>query len=259
MDFGYDTVLWTREILAELLNEKFGVNVVGSTVSLHLTNLGLSYQQPWFRANEQDPHKVEHFLHDTFPRIQRLAEKIGADIVFEDEAGVGLQTHSGKTWGEVGKTPEVSVTGKRGGYNILSAVTAAGTLRFSIKDGKIDSDTYIGFLKQLLHGKTNPLILIVDRASFHRSKKVRNFVRSHRKQIRVYFLPSYSPEMNPDEQAWNIVKSKKIGKQSVKTKSELKKKLDSALRSLQHKAEMVKSFFELPNTKYAALECTDNC
>jgi len=259
MDFGYDTVLWTREILAELLREKYGIDVGGSTVSLHLKRLGLSYRKPWFRANEQDPRKVEHFLHDTFPRIQRLAEKTGADIAFEDEAGVGLQTHSGKTWGEVGKTPEVPVTGKRGGYNMLSAVTASGALRFSIQDGKIDSEKYIAFLKQLLQGRTTPIILIADRASFHHSKKVRDFVRSNRKKIRVYFLPGYSPEMNPDEQVWNVVKSKKIGKKSVKTKSELKKKVDSALRSLQHKTERVKSFFMLPFTKYAALACTDNC
>jgi len=241
MDFGYDTVLWTREILAELLNEKYGIEVGGSTVSLHLKRLGLSYRKPWFRANEQDPRKVEHFLHDTFPRIRRLAEKIGADIAFEDEAGIGLTTHSGKTWGEVGKTPEVPVTGKRGGYNLLSAVTASGALRFSIKDGKIDSDVYIAFLEQLLRGRTAPLILIADGAPFHRSKKVRDFVRSHRKLIRVYFLPGYSPEMNPDEQVWNIVKSKKVGRKSVKNKSELKRKVDSALRSLQRKTEMVKS------------------
>lgn len=102
MDFGYDTVLWTREILAQLLNEKFGIGVCGSAVGRHLTLLRLSYQKPWFRANEQDPEKVERFLTDTFPRIQRLAEKIGADIAFQDEAGIGLQTNSGKTWGGVG-------------------------------------------------------------------------------------------------------------------------------------------------------------
>lgn len=259
MDFGYDTVLWTREILAKLLNDEFGVQVGGSTVGLHLKRLGLSYRKPWFRSKEQDPQAVDHFLHDTFPRIQRLAENIGADIAFEDEAGIGLQTHSGKTWGEIGKAPEVAVTGKRGGYNLLSAVTPAGVLRFSIHDGKIASNRYIAFLRQLLEGRTSPLILIVDRASFHRSKKVRDFVHSHRKQIRIYFLPSYSPEMNPDEQVWNIVKSKNIGRKSIKTKSELKKKVHSAFRVLQHKTEKVKSFFKLPHTKYSALECTDNC
>ena len=135
----------------------------------------------------------------------------------------------------------------------MSAVTAEGGLRFSIKEGKIDSDKYIAFLKQLLRGRTNPLILIADRAPFHRSGKVRDFVRSNRKRIRVYFLPTYSPEMNPDEQVWNIVKSKKIGKQSIKTKSELKNKANSVLRFLQRRTDRVKSFFRLPHTQYAAV------
>jgi transposase len=253
MDFGYDTALWTREILAELLNEEYGTDVGGSTVGLHLKRLGLSYQKPWFRAKEQDPQKVDHFLNDTFPRIQKLADKIGADIAFEDEAGIGLQTHSGKTWGEIGVTPEVFVTGKRGGFNILSTVTAKGTVRFSIKEGKINSEKYIAFLRQLLQGRKKPIILIADRAPFHHSRKVRNFVRSHRKQIRVYFLPTYSPEMNPDEQVWNIVKSKRIGRKSLTIKTKLKKKIYSELRSLQRKTEIVKSFFELRYTKYAAI------
>jgi len=253
MDFGYDTALWTRDILSELLKKEFGVTVAGSTISLHLQNMGFSYQKPWFRAEERDEQKVEHFLNDTFPRIQRLAEKMDADILFEDEAGVGLQTHSGKTWGKVGNTPEIPVTGKRGGYNMLSSVTAEGELHFSIKEGKINSDRYIEFLKQLLRGRTKPIILIVDNASFHHSKKVRDFVRSHRKKIRVYFLPSYSPEMNPDEQVWNMVKSKEVGKKSIKTKQELKTKINSVLRSLQHKTGMIKAFFNLPDTKYAGL------
>ena len=253
MDFGYDTALWTRDILAAILNEKFDVTVGGSTVSLHLRNLGLSYKKPWFRAKERDELEVERFLNDTFPRIQRLAEKKGADIGFEDEAGVGLQTHSGRTWGQVGETPEVPVTGKRGGYNILSIVTAEGAMRFSVKEVKIDSEKYIEFLKKLLKGRTRPLILIVDRAPFHHSKKVRAFVRSHREKIRVYFLPRYSPEMNPDEQVWNEVKSKRIGKKSPKTKLSLKKKLYSELRSLQQTTEKIKTFFRLPYTKYAAI------
>jgi len=252
MDLGYDTVLWTREILARLLNQTFEVDVGDSTVSLHLKHLGLSYQKPWFRPYEQDPQKVEHFLQDTFQRIQRLAQKIDADIAFEDEAGVGLRTHSGKTWGQVGQAPEVPANSGRSGYNLLSTVTATGALRYSIKDGKINSDVFIEYLKQLLRGRNKPLILIADRASFHHSKKVRVFVRAHRKDIRIYFLPSHSPELNPDEQVWNIVKSKEIGKKFIKTKAQLKTKLNSSLRSLQHETEKVISFFRLKDTKYAS-------
>ena len=248
--FGYDRALWTRDILAELINEEFGLDVVGSTVGKHLKKIGLSYQKPWFRSKEQDAKKVTRFLTDTFPRIQRLAKYISADIGFEDEAGVGLQTHTGKTWGEVGHTPEVSVTGKRGGYNLLSMVTPKGELKFSIKDGKINSDRYIEFLKALIRGRDRPLILIVDRASFHLSKKVRDFVHEHRTKLRVYFLPPYSPELNPDEQVWNDIKDKNLGKKAIKDKAELKKKAYSALRHLQSQADKIKSFFKLPDTQY---------
>ena len=252
-DFGYDRALWTRDILAEIINEEFGLDVAGSAVGKHLKKIGLSYQKPWFRSKEQDAEKVTRFLTDTYPRIQRLAKRISADIGFEDEAGIGLQTHTGKTWGEVGQTPEVAVTGKRGGYNLLSMITSQGKLRFSIKEGKINSERYIEFLKALIQGRERPLILIVDRASFHLSKKVRDFVRAHRTKLRIYFLPPYSPELNPDEQVWNDIKDKNLGKKAIKDKIELKRKAYSALRKLQCQVDKIKSFFELPKTKYAAV------
>ena len=251
MDVGYDTVRWTRTRLAELLNQEVGVAVAGSTVSVHVKNLDLSYPPPTYRPSAQDPQEVEYFLNETFPRLQRLAEKLKADSGVEEEAGINLQTQAGKTWGRVGQPPEIRVTGQRGGYPTLSMVTAPGVMRFSVTDEKINSQKYIDFLKQLRQGRTRPLILIVDRVSFHSSKPVRDFVRSNRQKIRVFFLPRYSPELNPDEQLWNEIKSRKIGRKSIKTKLELKKKIYSALRSLQHNVEKIKSFFRLPDTKYA--------
>jgi len=250
-DFGYDTALWTRDILAQVLGNEFSISVGGSTISLHLRKMGLSYQKPWFRSKERDQEEADRFLNDTFPRIQRLALRMGMDILFEDEAGISLQTHSGKTWGAVGATPEVAVTGKHAGFNMLSTVTKKGDLNFSISKGKINSDRFIEFLKQLINVRTKPFILILDNASFHHSKKVRDFVRSHRNKIRVYFLPRYSPEMNPDEQVWNQVKSKKLGRQSITNKEDLKRRLNSVLRSLQYRTEVIKSFFQLPHTQYA--------
>lgn len=250
-DFGYETVLWTRDILAELLELHFDIQVAGTTVSQHLKRLGLSYQTPWFRAAEQKPEAVERFVTDTFPRIQRLAEKLQADIAFEDEAGIGLRTHAGKTWGAVGTTPQVRGSEQRSGLNLLSSVTAAGAMEFSIEDAKIDSERYIAFLEKLIANRDHPLIIIVDGAPFHRSKKTREFVRAHRDQIRVYFLPTYSPELNPDEQVWNTVKNKRVGRQAIKTKDDLKRSVQSALQSLKEETELIKSFFKLPYTQYA--------
>jgi transposase len=156
-------------------------------------------------------------------------------------------------------TPQVMSRGPRGGYNVRCTVTAEGRLRFSTHDGKIDAKRYIAFLEQLLNGHSRALMRIVDRAPVHRSKAVRRFVRAHRSQIRVYFLPSNSPELYPDEQVWNHPKSKKIGRRAIKNTSELKRCIHSVRCSLQKTSATVQSFFHLPHTTYAAFACADNC
>ncbi|WNV05834.1 IS630 family transposase [Candidatus Methylospira mobilis] len=213
LDYGFDTNLWSSPILAELIKRKFNIVITGDSVSLHLKALGLSYQKPCYRDNEFDPDEAERFLNNKFPLIKRLAEKMGADICFEDEAGVGVRTRCGRTWGLIGETPEVSVSNKRGGYNVLSTVTSQGKMRYSIDSDSIDSERYIEFLGKIIKGRERPVILIADNVSFHKSKQVRDFVGAHRTQIRVFFLPRHAPAMNPDEQVWNEIKNNRIGKQ----------------------------------------------
>jgi len=196
---------------------------------------------------------VATLLAVTFPKIQRLAAKRGADIAFEDEAGVGLRTRSGRTWGAVGPPPEGVVSDQRGGYNVLSIITANGELRYALEEQDMNSERYVEFLQQLLHGHPRPLIIMADRASFHKASVVHQFVRAHRTQIRMFFFPTHSPELNPDEQVWNELKHRQLGKQPIKNKTDLKKRIHSILKWLQHKTEKVRSFFQLPDTKYAAI------
>jgi len=252
VDFGYDTNLWTCKILAALLEKEFGVTVSESTVRLHLKSLGLSPQKPEYQDDERDGREIEYFLNVKFPKIQRLAKKIGADIGFQDESGVGVMTRYGKTWGLRGETPVIKVSMKRGGYNVMSVVTAEGKIRYSVKEGSINGEVFIDFLKQLIKGRDRPLILLVDHATFHGSKWVRDFVRGHRSKLRIYFLPRRAPELNPDEQVWNEVKTNRIGKQPVKNKKDLRKRLYSVLGALQKNTQRIMSFFQLPDTRYAS-------
>jgi transposase len=251
VDFGYDTNLWTCGILAELLKDQFGVTVSESAVRLHLKGMGLTFQKPEYQDVERDEREIEYFLNVKFPKIQRLAAKLGADIGFQDESGVGVVTRHGRTWGLRGKTPVVKVSMKRGRYNILSTVTAKGDMRYSLEEGNIDGEVFIGFLKHLIKKRQRPLILLVDHATFHGSKPVRDFVRAHRAKLRIFFLPKRAPELNPDEQVWNEIKNNRIGKQPVKDKKDLKKRLFSALGSLQKNTKRILSFFQLSDTKYA--------
>jgi len=253
VDHGYDTVLWTRKRLAELLNQHYGIWVAEYTVGLHLHALRLSCQVPCYRASTPDPAQVAAFLDVKFPKIQKLAENIGAEIAFEDESGVAVMTRSGRTWGEVGEAPKVGATDRRGRYHVLSIVTAEGQWRYSLEENNIDGKRYIEFLQQILRGRIRPLMVIADNASFHRSAEVCHWVRAHRAQIRMFFFPTHSPELNPDEQVWNEIKHRRLGKQPIKNKLDLKKRLRSALKSLQQKADRIRSFFQLPDTRYAAV------
>jgi transposase len=252
VEFGYDTNLWTCTVLAELLEQKFGVTVSDSAVRLHLKAMGLTCQKPEYQDLKRDKLEIEHFLNDKFPRIQRVAEKMEADIAFEDEAGVGIMTRHGRTWGLSGKTPVVKVSMLRGGYNVLSAVSAQGEMSYSIKDGTINGERYIEFLEELILNRKRPLILFVDHATFHHSKRVRDYVRAHRGQLRIFFLPKRTPEFNPDEQVWNEIKNNRIGKQPVKNKVDLKDRLTFALDSLKQNTKRIISFFQMPDTKYAS-------
>ncbi len=252
VEFGYDTNLWTCPLLAALLKQQFDVAVSESTVRLHLKAMGLTCQKPEYQDLKRDEQEIEHFLNDKFPRIQRVAEKMGADIAFEDEAGVGIMTRQGRTWGASGKTPVIKVSMQRGGYNVLSAVTAQGKMSYSIKDGTINGKRYIEFLEELIRNRKRPLILFVDHATFHYSKEVRDYVRAHRDQLRIFFLPKRAPEFNPDEQVWNEVKNNRIGKQPVKNKADLKDRLTVALEALKQNTKRIISFFHKPETQYAA-------
>lgn len=252
MDFGYDTHLWTSRILKELLRKQFYIEVTDDAVSLHLKALGLTYQKPRYQDKAQKSQEVDYFLNHKFPQIQRLAAKLGADIAFEDESGVGVQTRSGRTWGLKGQTPVIPVTTQRGGFNVLSTVTAQGKMSYSLAEKSIDSVRYIKFLKQLIKNREKPLILLADNVSFHNSKAVREFVKKNRTKLRVFFLPKHSPELNPDEQVWHEIKDNKIGKQPIKSKADLKERLKSELASLQKNTKRIASFFCLKDTEYAA-------
>ena len=146
--FGYDTNLWTCTIIANLLKQEFNIDVSDSTIRLHLKAMNLSCQKPEYQDVKMDDKDVDNFINNKFPLIQQVAQKIDADIAFEDEAGVGVMTRHGKTWGLRGKTPVVKVNMVRGGYNVLSAVTAQGGMDYLIQDENINGSKYIEFLER---------------------------------------------------------------------------------------------------------------
>lgn len=252
MQMKFEFALWTREMVRLLIRERFNVRLSDVSVGRLLRKLGLSPQRPLARAYQRDPQMVEAWLEQQYPAIRKEAKRVGAKVYFADEAHVRSDYHSGTTWAPVGKTPEVSTTGARFKLNLISAISPLGELRFMCCDGRLTADTFIEFLKRLMHNQPGPVFLIVDGHPVHRSAKVKQFVAGTEGKLRLFHLPAYSPDLNPDELVWNHLKRHKIGRMAIKGPDQLKRLAVSFLRSLQKTPALVRALFQHPSTCYAA-------
>jgi transposase len=251
--FRFEFALWTREMIGLLIRERYGVTLSVSSVGRLLRQLGLTCQRPLWRAYQQEPARVERWRNDEYPAIRALARKENAEIFFSDEAGVRSDYHGGTTWGRRGHTPVVPATGQRFGLNMLSAVSARGQMRFMLVKGKLNGSCYVTFLRRLVHHAPRPIFLIVDGHPVHRARVVTTFVASTHGRLRLFCLPPYSPELNPDEQVWNHVKHHGVGRAVVAGAAHLKALVLRRLRQLQRTPVLVRGFFLTPDTRYATL------
>ena len=250
LQLRFEFALWTRSMIREVIREKFGVRLSEVSVGRMLRKLGLSPQKPLRRAYERDPEFVESWRKKEFPEIRRLAKKERATVYFSDEAGVRSDFHAGTTWALKGQTPVVPATGQRFGMNLISAISPRGDFRFMTVEGRMNAEKFIEFLKRLIHNASRPVFLIVDRHPSHRAKKVLAFVRSTEGRLRLFFLPPYSPDLNPDEHVWNHLKNNGVGKRAIRSREQFRKAVLGHMRSLQRLPDLIRSFFRDPHLRY---------
>ena len=242
--------LWTREMIREVIRREFGVALPVVSVGRLLRKLGMSPQRPLHRAYQQNPEAVGRWKDEEYPAIRAQAEAQGATIWFADEAGIRSDCHAGTTWSLVGQTPQVKNTGARYSVNMISVVSAKGALRFAVYEGNTSAATFIGFCKRLLHDAPGPVYLIVDGHPAHRATATKQFAASTQGRLKLFFLPGYSPGLNPDEWVWKNVKHDRIGKTGVTSKQDLKARAIGALRRLQKRPRLVRAFFADPHLRY---------
>ena len=254
LQLKFTYALWTAKMVGKVISDRFGVKLSKASVCRLLAQLGLTPQRPIWRAYQQKPEDVQRWLTQEFPKIRRLARKEKAQIFFGDEAGVRSDHHAGTTWAVQGKTPIVSSTGARFGLNMISAVSAQGEFRFMVIRGRVGAARFIEFIKRLVHGSDRKIFLIVDGHPSHKARKVADFIESKpmKNRFRLFFLPPYSPELNPDERVWNDLKNGAIGKQAIIDPKQLHRAVVSHLRFIQKSPDRVRSYFDGATTKYAA-------
>jgi transposase len=246
----FEFALWTRAMIGELIKRQFGIKISPTSVGRLLSQLGFTCQKPLYRAYQRDPQAVEDWKNKEFPEIQKRAKKEGAVIFFQDESGVRSDFHAGKTWALKGETPVIESTGARFGLNMIGAITPKGEMNFMIVQGSVQAVQICDFLKRLMKGRDRKVFLIWDGHPTHRSKQVKKCVASFDGQLEIFFLPPYSPDLNPIEQLWNHTKNNGTGRKAIKGPDHLKAAVYRKLRSLQKLPKIIASFFRHPDCLY---------
>lgn len=248
--YGLDFGLWTRSIVAELIEQKFQVKLGLTAIGELLAKLGLTPQKPLERAYQRDPEAIAKWQREIYPAIARRAKKEKADIFFWDESGFRADAVHGKTWGVKGQTPVIERPGQRQSISAASAVNAKGAFWFCTYEGALNAELFVDLLKKMMRHRKRPVHLVIDGLPAHKKACVREYVESTQGRLTLHFLPGYAPDLNPDELVWSHVKRTGVARRPLQKGEKLKDKIAAQLASIQNQPDLVRSFFNAPSVAY---------
>lgn len=249
--YGFDFGLWTRRIVQELILEKMKVELCLTSVGKLLASLNITPQKPLRRAYERDPKAVQLWLDQTYPALKKRAKKLGAQIFFLDEAGFQSDPPLGRTYGLKGETPVVKTSGQRQSINVISAVNARGAFWAITYDGKLNAESFVLFLEDFMKERAGKIFLVVDGHPSHTAKAAQRYVESLGGRLELHRLPTYAPDLNPDEFVWSHMKTNGVSKKPLKQNESLRDRVEEDLLKIRANPALVCSFFCAPSVAYA--------
>ena len=244
--------LWTRKAVQLLIKKLYRLEMPIRTVGAYLQRWGFTPQKPVKRAYEQNPQAVKQWLETEYPILMSRAKKEKAVIHWGDETGLQTDAYRVRGFAPQGKTPVVRLPAKKSSVNMISAITNQGLVRFMMYRENMTSQLLIKFMSRLVKDTDQKVFLILDNLRSHHSKKVKLWLEEHQEEITIYYLPSYAPELNPDEYLNGDLKGRVHSGQPARSQNDLEYKTRSFMRKLQKRPEHVRSYFRHPMVKYAA-------
>jgi transposase len=245
--YGLDFGLWTRSVVADLIERKFGIRLGLTAVRALLATLNLTPQKPLQRAYQRDPEAIERWRRETYPSIARQAKAEDGAVFFWDESGFRADAVHGRTWGIRGHTPIVERPGQRQSISAASAVNAKGGFWFSTYQGGLTAELFVSLLRKLIRHRPRPVHLVVDGLPAHKTKLVKDYVQSTEGRLTLHFLPGYAPELNPDELVWSHVKRTGVARTPLRKGESLRGKIEAQSARIKDAPKLVRSFFRAPD------------
>lgn len=244
--------LWTRDAVRLAIKKEYGMELPLRTITDYLKRWGFTPQKPTKRAYEQNPKAVEQWLENTYPEIAARAKKEKAEIHWGDETGVQTDAYNAKGFAPKGQTPVVRLNAKKSSISMISAITNQGKVRFMLYQETMTSKVFIKFLSRLIRDAKSKVFLILDNHRVHHSKAVKEWLEEHKEKVELFYLPSYSPELNPDEYLNGNLKQKVRSGIPARSQKDLIKKTRSFMKTLQKRPHHVQSYFKNKMVAYAA-------
>src|ERR1035437_9380892 len=249
--YGFDFGLWSRRIVQVLIQEKLGVELGLTAVGRLLAGLEITPQKPLRRAYERDPQAVQRWMDQTYPGLKKRAKKLKAKIFFLDEAGFQSDPPLGRTYGLKGETPVVKTSGQRQSINVISAVNARGAFGAVTYEGKLNAESFVLFLRNFMKGRSGKVFLVLDGHPAHKAKMVKKYVESLDGRLELHPLPTYAPDLNPDEFVWSYMKKNGVSKKPLKQNESLRDRVEEDIVNIQGNRALIRSFFCADSVCYA--------
>lgn len=248
-----DFALWSRAAVMQLIEREYGIKLSVRGVGNYLKRWGFTPQKPIKRAYEQRPEAVKKWLDEEYPAIEKRAKAEGAEVHWGDETALVNTDVRGRSYAPAGKTPVTyTVGGTRQKLSMIATVTNQGKARWMIIDEAFNADKLIEFMEALIKDAGKKVFLILDNLRVHHSKPVKAWLEKNKEKIEVFYLPSYSPELNPEERLNADLKQAIGSKVPTRTKAKLRDAANDHMAMLEKNPKRVMSYFQDPRVKYAA-------
>ena len=196
---------------------------------------------------------VQRWLEADYPAISVAAKRDGAEIHWLDETGVNNQAIYQRGFSPKGKTPITQKSSKRERISLISTVTNLGTMRFRCFEGALKAVALVEFLAALVAESERKIVVIMDNSPVHKGKIVQKFLAENADKIRVFYLPPYAPDLNPDDYLNNDLKQNMHRISGLpRSKKALKSSVLGYLRHIQKSPANVRGYFQAAETLYPA-------